>query len=71
MTSYAGLDVSQQETHVCVISKDGEILHEGRCATEPEAIAALLAQWAPALRRAALGISGTAPQVSIFIFIFQ
>jgi transposase len=54
MTSYAGLDVAEQETAICVISSAGEIVYEGRCATEPETIAAALRQQAPALERAVL-----------------
>jgi transposase len=54
MTSYAGLDVSQQETQVCVVAVGGTVLFEGRCATEPDAIARLLAEHAPDLERAVL-----------------
>lgn len=54
MTSYAGLDVSQQATQICVVRAGGEIVFEGRCATEPAAIAALLRAHAGDLSRAVL-----------------
>lgn len=57
MTSFAGLDVSQQETHVCVVAADGAVLFRGRCRTDPEAIHAVLANAASALRRAVLETS--------------
>ena len=54
MKTYAGLDVAQQETQVCVIAAGGKVLFEGRCPSEPEAIAALLRKHAPKLARAVL-----------------
>lgn len=54
MTSYAGLDVSQQATQICVLSADGEVLFEGKCTTQPEAIAQTLKRRAPDLKRAVL-----------------
>jgi hypothetical protein len=35
MTSYAGLDVSQQETHVCVVDAAGAVLWTGKTRSEP------------------------------------
>lgn len=54
MTSYAGLDVSQQETHVCIIDGTGAVLWTGKTRSEPEALAKLLRRHAPALERAVL-----------------
>jgi transposase len=38
MEQYVGLDVSQDETHICVVDRDGEKLWEGHCASTPEAM---------------------------------
>ena len=54
MTSYAGLDVSQQETQVCIVDGGGAVLWAGKARSEPEALAKLLRQRAPALERAVL-----------------
>ena len=32
MDDYAGLDVSLEETSVCVVDGDGAVVHEARCA---------------------------------------
>ena len=54
MKSYAGLDVAERETEICVINDDGEIVYQGRCATDPEIIAEVLGKHAPPLKRAVL-----------------
>lgn len=54
MTIYAGLDVSDKATHVCVVDADGGVLWRGVCATDPQAIAAMLARHAPGLSRVVL-----------------
>ena len=36
--TYAGLDVSDKATHVCVTDATGAIVWAGACATDPEAI---------------------------------
>lgn len=42
MDYYAGLDVSLEETSVCVVDGDGAVVHEEKVATEVEAIAETL-----------------------------
>lgn len=39
MQFFVGLDVSLDETHLCVVDEGGWIVKEGRCASEPRAIA--------------------------------
>ena len=50
MDYFAGLDISMEETHVCVVDRDGAVVHEAKTASTPEAIAASLAK-APTCRR--------------------
>lgn len=50
MEYFAGLDISMDETHVCVLNREGVIAHEEKTVTTPQAIAASLAK-APACRR--------------------
>jgi transposase len=54
MTSYAGLDISEQATHVCVVDAAGQVVFRGVCRTEPTALHELLAKRAPGLDRAVL-----------------
>ena len=42
MRYFAGLDVSLEETAICVVDETGRIVKETRAASEPEEIAALL-----------------------------
>jgi Transposase len=51
MECFAGLDVSIEETVVCVVDAKGIVLFTGAAPTEPEAIAAALEPFAPSLRR--------------------
>ena len=52
MAHFAGLDVSIDETAVCVVDDPGMVLLQCSVATEPEAIAEALAPFAATLRRA-------------------
>ena len=47
MSEYVGLDVSLEETSVCVLNAEGSIIFEGKVASEPLAIGELLKQRAP------------------------
>lgn len=51
---YVGLDVSQQQTFVCVIGEDGRRQWQGKCASTPAAIVAIVQQRAPQAIRVAL-----------------
>ena len=42
MNHYAGLDVSLEETAICVVDGTGRIVKEARAASEPEALIAAL-----------------------------
>ena len=42
MDHYAGLDVSLEETAICVVNGTGRIVKEVRAASEPEALIAAL-----------------------------
>jgi transposase len=49
MEYFAGLDVSMAETHVCVVTRDGAVVHEMKVPSTAADIAAALAQ-VPACR---------------------
>jgi len=51
MEQYVGLDVSQQETAICVIDGAGTKLWEGTCRSTPDAIRRILRQRAPTATR--------------------
>ena len=38
MTYYAGLDVSLEETAICVVDETGRIMKEARAASDPQAL---------------------------------
>ena len=59
MDCYAGLDVSLEETSVCVV--DGAVVHEANVATEVEAIAETLRRFARSLARVALEAGPLSP----------
>jgi transposase len=54
MKQYVGLDVSQEQTSVCVVDGDGKTLWQGKCASTPEAIAATVRAGAPEMVRIGL-----------------
>ena len=51
MKQYVGLDVSQRETSVCVVDETGRPTYQGRVASDPGALAALLRKKAPHAER--------------------
>jgi len=55
MGIFAGLDVGDKATHICVVDEEGSIVWRGACATDPEVVAKTLArQAAPGLVRVVL-----------------
>ena len=54
MTHYAGLDVSLEETAVCIIDETGRIVTEARVASEPLALVAFLTGLGRAIERIGL-----------------
>ncbi|SEL95334.1 Transposase, partial [Pseudoxanthomonas sp. GM95] len=50
MTLYVGLDASLNETAICVVDQDGQVIREQKAASEPDAIAAALLPFRPQLR---------------------
>lgn len=54
MAIYAGLDVSDKTTHVCVVGVEGDVLWRGVCTTDPEVIARTLGRHAHGLVRVVL-----------------
>ena len=54
MEHYVGLDVSLKETAVCVIDGDGNRVWQGKCASTPQDMEALIRRRAPSAARIAL-----------------
>ena len=44
MEYFAGLDVSMEETHVCVMTRNGTVIHEAKVPSTSASIAAALAR---------------------------
>jgi transposase len=61
MAYYAGLDVSLEQTSICVVDEAGAAVRERRVATEPEAIAAALATLPELPARVLLETGGLTP----------
>jgi transposase len=62
MEYFAGLDVSMAETHLCVMNRDGVVMHEAKVPSTPADIATALAQ-APACRRIVFETGRMAPML--------
>ena len=62
MEYFAGLDVSMAETHVCVVTRDGAVMHEAKVPSTPADIAAALAR-VPACRRVLFETGRMAPML--------
>ena len=54
MDQYVGLDVSLEQTSICVVDEDGKALWQGKCASTPEMLAATIRMRAP--RAARIGL---------------
>jgi transposase len=54
MKQYVGLDVSLEQTAVCIVDEQGKALWRGKCASTPEAIAAVVKAKAPHVERIGL-----------------
>ena len=54
MEYYAGLDVSLEETSVCLVDGNGAVVHAAKVVTEVEAIAETLRRFARSLARVEL-----------------
>jgi transposase len=62
MEYFAGLDVSMEETHVCVVTRNGTVVYEAKVPSTPASIAAALAR-APACRRVLFETGRMAPML--------
>lgn len=64
MIVFAGLDISLEETHICIVDADGRTLKEVRMPTEPEAIAPVLERFEGRLKRVGFEASSLSPWLS-------
>jgi transposase len=62
MEYYTGLDVSMEETHICIVDRDGAVVHEAKAVSAPDAIAARL-QEAPRCSRVVFETGRMAPML--------
>lgn len=63
MTCFAGLDVSLQQTSICLVDDAGRILRETKVPTEPEALIAVLQPYALELGRVGLETGPLSPHL--------
>jgi transposase len=56
MDHYAGIDVSLEQSSVCVVDAAGRIVREAKVASEPEALVGFLHNVAPPLARIGLEV---------------
>ena len=61
MKYYAGLDVSLEETSICIMDGDGTIITERKVASQPAAIAEMLASLGLRLHRVGLEVGPLSP----------
>src|SRR5437868_13310968 len=62
MEYFAGLDVSMAETHVCVVTRNGAVIHQAKVPSTPADIATELAQ-VPTCRRILFETGRMAPML--------
>ena len=60
MDYFAGLDISMDETHICVVDRDRAVVYEGKSASTAEAIADKLSE-APSCHRIVFETGRMAP----------
>ena len=60
MDYFAGLDISMDETHICVVDREGVVVYESKAASTAQAIAGELAK-APSCRRIVFETGRMAP----------
>ena len=61
MKYYAGLDVSLEETSICIMDGDGTLITERKVASQPEAIAEMLGSLGLRLHRVGLEVGPLSP----------
>ena len=54
---YVGLDVSLEQTAICVVDGSGKTIWQGKCVSTPEAIAAAIRAKAPEVARVGLALA--------------
>ena len=54
MTIYAGLDVSDKQTHICLVDGEGAVIRRDAVATDPDGLAKWLKRHGPGLARVVL-----------------
>ena len=64
MELYVGLDVSMDETSICVVDRNGKIIKECKAATDPTAIHSALKAYADHLQRIGLEAQLFSPWLS-------
>ena len=62
MEYFAGLDVSMEETHICVVDREGTIIHEATSGTSPDEITSALGN-APDCKRVVFETGRMAPML--------
>lgn len=62
MDYFAGLDVSLEKTHICVLDRDGAVVHQATAPSTPEAISAALGR-VPACTRVVFETGRMAPML--------
>jgi transposase len=64
MELYVGLDVSMDETSICVVDRDGKIIKECKATTDPRAIHSALKAYTHQLQRVGLEAQAFLPWLS-------
>ena len=67
MQSYVGLDVSDKETSVCVMSDRGKILWQGKVLSDPQMLAEVIKRRAPKVEAFGLETGSLDQQFSLWL----